>query len=322
MLTETDAAPGLAVRRGRKIGIGFALAATLAWSTTGLLIEVLSRDYHLSAIEISLWRTVFIAGLLGPIVWQREGWQGFALSWREGIIYAFNGVIGIAVFNVAWSSSVQTNGAAVATTLIYCAPVFVALGSWPLLGESIGLDRALAILVNISGCALVAGITNPVALYQSPGGLLLGLASGFTFGLYTLISKLTARKGRRSGLSSLFYFIFFGMLALLPWGLIQEGSAIFSLPLDGFGWFILALLAYGPTLGGYLFFNFSLKYLPAAVASLFTTMEPPITSVLSFFLLGRGITLIQWLGVLLIISGVVGLQLNGLRLSLKNRANK
>jgi drug/metabolite transporter (DMT)-like permease len=299
-----------------------ALLATACWSTTALFIETLYRDYHMTALEIAFWRVLLMGGFVGIYLAVRYGRKGFIISRRELAIYAINGVVGVAIFNIAWNVSVQENGPAVATTLIYCGPVFVVLGSWPLLGERVGLDRVLAILVNLTGCALVAGALDPAALIQSPVGGLIGIASGFTFAFYTLLGKITARSVRRNNFTTLFYLFLFGLITLLPVGLYQEGGRLLTPSLDWVGWLLLATLACGPTLGGYIFFNSSLKYLPAAIASLFTTLEPPITAVLSFLILSKGMGGIQWLGAALIVSWVVGLQLNDLRLSLKGRLDQ
>ena len=317
MTVEIQQPTPLAIGRGRKFGVMLALLATACWSTTALFIETLYREYHLTALEIAFWRVLMMCGLVGFYVAVRYGRKGFIISRRELTIYAINGVVGVAIFNIAWNVSVQGNGPAVATTLIYCGPVFVVLGSWPLLGEKVGLDRVIAILVNLTGCALVAGALNPAALIQSPVGFLIGITSGFTFAFYTLLGKITARSVRRNSFSTLFYLFLFGLITLLPVGLYQEGGRLLTPSLDLAGWLLLATLACGPTLGGYIFFNSSLKYLPAAIASLFTTLEPPITAVLSFLILSKGMGGIQWLGAALIVSGVVGLQLNDLRLSLK-----
>jgi len=40
------------------------------------------------------------------------------------------GIVGVSLFNLAFNTSVAINKAAAATTLMFCAPVFVALGSW------------------------------------------------------------------------------------------------------------------------------------------------------------------------------------------------
>src|SRR6266568_2582607 len=52
------------------------------------------------------------------------------LQRREIGYYVTYGVIGIGLFNLAFNTSVAVNKASVATALMFCAPVFVALGSW------------------------------------------------------------------------------------------------------------------------------------------------------------------------------------------------
>ena len=76
------------------------------------------------------------------------------------------------------------------------------------------------------------------------------------------------------------------------------------------GWLILATLAIGPTIGGFGLYTVSLGYLPASVAQIIATLEPAMTSVLAFFLLGERFTSPQWIGSALIIGGVVVLRLS------------
>jgi drug/metabolite transporter (DMT)-like permease len=45
------------------------------------------------------------------------------------------------------------------------------------------------------------------------------------------------------------------------------------------------------------------------VASLSTTLEPPLVAILAFFLLGRSIAPLQWIGIGLIVGAVVAMQL-------------
>ena len=75
------------------------------------------------------------------------------------------------------------------------------------------------------------------------------------------------------------------------------------------GWGVLAVLALGPTIGGFGFYTISLTYLPASVANIIATLEPVITTFLAFLFLGERVTQPQWLGGILIISGVVLLRL-------------
>ena len=293
-------------------GVMLALLATLLWSTTGLFYEVLGRDYGVRPVGVSFWRSLMITVLLGGLVWRRGGWAGFRLNRIEGRFLGFNGIIGMGLFGVLWGASVQTNGTAVATTLLYISPIIVALGGWLFLQESIGWGRAVAIGVSVIGCALVAGAYDPTRLLANPTGALLGLGSGITFGFYTLCGKLFSRHTQRDGLSTLFYLFGFSLLLLGPWYFIEVGPAQFVPRLDGTGWLLLIFLSYGPSLGGYALYNLSLRYLPAALASLITTLEQPTASLLALWLLGHGLNAVQWIGGLLIVGSVVALQSSNL----------
>jgi drug/metabolite transporter (DMT)-like permease len=71
------------------------------------------------------------------------------------------------------------------------------------------------------------------------------------------------------------------------------------------GWGVLLLLAVGPTIGGYGLYTVSLTMLPAATANLIVTLEPAMTAVLAFIVLGERLATLQLAGGGLILSGVI-----------------
>jgi DME family drug/metabolite transporter len=107
----------------------------------------------------------------------------------------------------------------------------------------------------------------------------------------------------------------FGALSLLPWGVIAEGTRLFTLHLNVTGWLLIVGLGLGPTLGAYGLFNSSLKDLPASVAALAITLEPPMVAVLSYVLLGHTLQGVEWVGVALIVGGVLVMQLKVLSMA-------
>ncbi|HEX2916785.1 MAG TPA: EamA family transporter [Chloroflexia bacterium] len=303
-VNSVGAQPGNSLQRG----VLFSFLATLAWSTTGIFIDQLVTVYHLTPLEISAWRALLGGAVMGGFLRWRDP-ASLQLSRREVPFLALYGVIGIALFNVVWSTSVEVNKAAVATALIFSAPVFVAIGARLIFKEIIRGIQVAAIVVNLLGCALVSGVYDPAALLQNPAGMLLGLASGLFFGSSTLFGKGAVRLSYHSSAAITFFIFSFGAIALLLVGFVLEGLNILFLPLDLWGWLLLIGLSVGPTLLGYLFFNVSLQYLPAALVSLLTTMEPPITAILALIFLGRSMNGLQWLGTGLIVGGVVIMQL-------------
>ncbi|MDB5082350.1 MAG: hypothetical protein JWP00_4274 [Chloroflexi bacterium] len=294
-------------KRNFRKGLIFIGVATFAWSTTSIFIDRLLTDHHMSALQISLWRSLLVTIALGLFLLLRDRSQ-LTISRKEIPFYFIYGLIGIGAFNLVWNMSVEINKAAVATALIYCSPVFVAIGARFLFGEKLKAVQIMAIVINLIGCGLVAGITDPTVLLNSPAGLLMGLASGLCFAASTLFGKIATEARRRSSGTILFYTFFFATLGVLVWSLIVEGPSRMVPSLDGTGWALLIGLSVGPTLGGYGFFTAGLRHLPAALVSFLTTLEPPITAILAFFILNQVMNGLQWLGTGLIVSGVLLMQ--------------
>lgn len=288
------------------------LVAVVIWSTTPVFIDHLQTVDRLSPFQISTWRALLVTVFVALYLLARRP-PVLKLQRREIGYYIIYGIVGISLFNLAFNTSVAVNKASVATALMFCAPVFVALGSWWVFHEQLRPMQIVAIVVNLLGFALVGTISELLAgSAENVSGLLLGLFSGICFALYTLLGRGAARTNRVSPTVILFYTYLFGTLALVVWGLITQGVHSLSISLDVTGWALLLILSLGPTLFGYLLFTMSLRYLSAPIASIFHTLEPVMTAILAFFVLGRVLTILQCLGLGLIMVGVMVMQLSAL----------
>ena len=108
------------------------------------------------------------------------------------------------------------------------------------------------------------------------------------------------------GIAALLLFSFTRFSGWLPEGV--GSTNLFWLGGAWLGWLILITLAVGPTVGGFGLYTVSLGYLPASVANVIATLEPVMTAILAFILLGERFTPPQWAGSLLIIAGVIVLR--------------
>ncbi len=299
------------VRRGYLI----AFAATVIWSTTGIFISYLTTRFLLPPLTLAFWRELFVAGTLfgalalvaRPLL--RPGRQHLLFL----VLYGFV----LSVFNGLWTVSVTLNGAAVATVLVHSSPVFTVLFGWRWLGERLDALKAGAVVLSIVGCALVSGAYDRAAWQVNPVGIVVGLATGVTFAAYSLLGNASSKRGVNPWTATLYSFAFGAAFLLL----VQRPDTLLwlSRPLAAgpggwreaaLGWGILVLLAVGPTLCGYGLYTVSLTYLPAATANLIATLEPAITAVLAFCLLGERLTVPQFLGGGLTLTGVVLLRLS------------
>ena len=110
-------------------GVAIVLLAVVIWSTTLVFIDHLQTVNRLSPLQVSTWRALLVTLLLALYLLVRRP-RVLKLQRREIGYYVTYGVVGIGLFNLAFNTSVAVNKASVATALMFCAPVFVALGSW------------------------------------------------------------------------------------------------------------------------------------------------------------------------------------------------
>ncbi len=307
MDTPNSAAPG----RGYLI----ALTSTFLWATTTIFIGYLTRQLHTPPLVLAFWRNFFVVAALWMALTMIARPQ-LRMKQQHVLLCATHGLT-LAALNALWMTSVALNGAAVAAVLIHSSPAFTALAGWRWWGERLGALKIGAVLLSIAGCALASGAYSPAAWQVNPLGILGGLATGALFAIYGILGKVSSDKGINPWTSTLYTFAFATVFLLLA----QRADTLFwlSRPLTagpagwreaGLGWGLTALLAVGPTLGGYGLYTVGLAYLPTTTANLIATLEPAIAAVLAFFFLGERLTFPQILGGGLILTGVLLLRLS------------
>lgn len=295
-------------------GYMICLVATVVWASTGIFIRYLTETYHIPALALAFWRDLFAGSgvalallVLKPALLRLE-----RQHWLFMIAY---GLI-LALFNSMWTFSVAFNGAAVSTVLAYSSAAYTAILAWWLFREPLGLLKILAVILGLSGCVLIAGAHDINAWRLNPIGIITGLLSGIGFAFYSLFGKYSSNRGIDSWTAMAYTFSLAAFL-LLTANIISEaisgevlGNHLFWLGSQWFGWGVLIVLALGPTVGGYGLYTLSLAYLPASVANLIAMLEPPLTAVLAYLLLGEILTPMQLVGSALIIICVVIVRLS------------
>jgi hypothetical protein len=73
------------------------------------------------------------------------------------------------------------------------------------------------------------------------------------------------------------------------------------------------LLSLGPTLAGHGLYTASLAHLPASTATLINTLEPPLTAVMAYVLLGERMGTYQLFGGFLVLAGVLAVAISDRR---------
>ncbi len=295
-------------------GYVIALIGTALWSSTGVLIRHLTEHYHMPPLVLAFWREALVAltlfvvlGVIRPDL--------LRLPRRHLPFFGLYGLV-LMIFNSTWTVSVALNGAAVSTVLAYSSPAITAVLGWWLWREALGPVKIAAVLLSLAGCVLVSGAHRPEMWDLNPAGIVVGLASGFMFAGYSIFGKAASRRKVKPWTTMLYAFAFAGTFLFLLLQVPLEQMApemsgiggrrdLFWLGRDLVAWGILLVLVWGPTIGGYGLYTVSLTHLPASVANLIASLEPPITAVLAYVFLHERLTREQIIGAVMIVAGVV-----------------
>jgi len=292
-------------------GYAIAIAGIAFWSTSGIFISIIISRFGLPALVLAFWRNFFVTFSLAPLLFLfRRPLMSIKRS-QLGFFLVF-GLL-LALLNSDWALSVQFNGAAVATVLGYSSAGFTAVLAWLLFEESLGLPKILAVFLSISGCVMVSNALNPEVWKLNPLGATSGLLLGLILTGYNLISKEAARRDIHPWTALLYSFGFGAMFILLfnfvP-GLPGTAGNIKTLlpvmPIQG--WLLLLALALLPTLMGFGLYLTSMNYLPVSTVNLLATLDPALTAVQAYILLGERMTGIQIVGAVIILFAVVMVQ--------------
>lgn len=297
------AAPAIARREVPLRGYTIVLTGTVIWALTGIFIKILLTRYGLETMTIAFWRVAIVTAFVFVALLVVDARQ-LIVARRDLVLFAVYGLIGVAAHQIVWISSVQYNGAAVATVIVYTSPALVAIFAWRFLRETMDRTKLAALALTILGIVLVARAYDPAQIQVNAFGLIAGIGSAFTFATYSLLGRVATRT--YSAWTSLFYAFLFGAIFLLPVSLIAHSFVPANLPLDGWG--TLVFLALVPTLGGFGAYTIGLSHLPASVASILAAFEPVTTAIVAYFVFGEVLDALQLVGGIMILASVIMLR--------------
>jgi len=293
-------------RSSRILGYLCALGAGTVWGTTGPLSTKLYAE-GAAITGIGFWRLMLgTAGLaLWALLFQRDV---FKVD-RKGLLLM--GVLGgamVALFEVAYQFGIAGAGVAGAAALLYTAPVMVALVAKPLLGERLTpLRFALAVVVMIGAAMTVTGksggATQSATGFASVlAGVIGGLLAAVSYATTTVLARWTVP---RYGSYRMLFWEALGGVLILAIVLPLAGHAPAPPPTNAAWLYVVALAAGGVVLANFLFFA-GVRRIEATLTAVAATIEPVVGALLAFLLLSQGLTVVGWVGLVLVVGGVAG----------------
>ena len=203
---------------------------------------------------------------------------------------------------VFWHHAIAAVGAGLATVLGNVQVVIVPLAAWALLRERPAGRTLAAVPIVLFGVVLISGVVGADAYGSSPAlGVLYGLLTAITYAGFLLVLRAGSSDLRRPA-GPLFYATLSAALVTLPVG-AGLGELELAPTWPEHGW--LVLLALTSQVVGWLLIAAALPRLPAALTSVTLTLQPALSVVFGVILLDETPSELQFLGVAVIIAGVV-----------------
>ena len=210
------------------------------------------------------------------------------------------GAIGYGGMSLLFANGLHQVSASLAGMLLYTYPAIVTLLTFLLGEERFDARKGWALLICLAGLYLVLGVSFD---RSRPAGVVSILAAAFIYAVYILLGNRLLK--RIDPLVAATYICTSTGLAFGLYGLVTR-TLQFSLPLQG--WLAILGITVFPTFIGIVCFLTGLRLIGASRASILCTLEPFLTVLLSFLLLGERVSWIQISGGALILAGVLALQ--------------
>ena len=296
----------------------FIAAATFLWGVSASLgrgvftgkFPLAGEALHpIEPVILSQTRTSFSLLVLLPWLVARGGWRRIYIPTRDLIQCLFLGMLGVAASNYFYYFAIQKTSVAIAIIIQYTAPVWVLLYVVARGQQKMSTQKIAAVAVAITGIALPIGIVSPKSissLHFDPWGLLAALLASFSFAFYNVGGhSLLARHDRwRVLIWTLLSASVFWLFWNPPWKVV---AAHYTAAQWGF-LFVFSMIS---VLGSFSFYFLGLQYLEPTRAIIASCLEPVFSILLAAVLLGEGVRPIQTLGIVLVLSAIVIVQLPG-----------
>lgn len=277
----------------------YILLALLAESFI-IYASVLVKIIDLSPIIVAFYRVALAVPVFGLIALKERNifkipLKDMALMLFAGVLFALD----LVFFNLALHKTSVANVNLFASLVCFIlAPI-----------GAIFFKEKIKSSFIIGACIAVFGI---VLLIKGRGGESVATPIGdflafISMVCYSLFLALVFGLRKKYSTMCLFFFASFGSsIVLLFLGCLLEG---FTMPKDWKNWGIMLLIAFFGQILGQGFFGYIMGKIPTQIASLVLLFSPVIAAVMGFAFLHEKLTILEMVGIFIIVAGVYLAQL-------------
>lgn len=276
----------------------FVLLAAVLWGTVGTTQTFLTDG--INPLTVAMMRSavgggtlLFIAILMRKIKFRHWAWK-----------YTFFAALSMALFQPLFFSSVRLTGVAIGTVVtIGSSPVFAGLIDWLYFKNKPTRTWGVATLLAIVGCLLL--FVNKGEATVNPVGIAMALGAGTAFAIYTHVSKALMEKEEALPAVAMTFSI--SALLLCPISLVYGIEWVGQ----SANWLPLAFMGVFGTSIAYLLFLTGLQKISSSSAVTLSLGEPLTAAILGVFLVGEYLSVTAWIGVAMLLGGILVITFGG-----------
>ncbi len=286
------------------------VAATLGRAAfTGRLLPKGQTLRPIDPLILSQSRTTFSFIVLLFALGLIRGWKRLRLPMPDlGRMFVL-GILGVAASNYLYYLAIQRTNVATAIILQYTAPILVLIYMVARGLQKPTLQRVAAVVLAVTGIALVIGIFGSGRFSLDTIGVLAALGAAFSFAFYNVGGhSILARYDRWTVL------LYVTLSASLFWIFVNPPWKIAAAHYSGDQWLFLLLFSLVSVLAPFSFYFAGLQHLEPTSAIVVSCLEPVFAIVIAAVTLGEIMRPSQTLGIVLVLVAIVVVQLPDRRL--------
>jgi drug/metabolite transporter (DMT)-like permease len=279
----------------------------ILWGSAFPVTRVLLRD--LPPLGAAAWRTLLAVTAIALLLALRGELGQLRAAPGYRLRLAVLALLGGALFLIGMNVAVFLTGASITSFVTGTYPLLAVVIATLLLSEPLGRRVVLALGVAAVGLVL---LVRPGGAQVELLGVAVALGAALSFALYLALARMWRSAERLPTLTVAFYLLLSSMVVTGLLQVVVDPSGL-ALDLSTTGWAALIWLAVPASALPHVLVITTLRRLPASRAAPFLMLMPISGTVISAFLLGERLDLLQLVGAGLILVGIAAATLPGRR---------
>lgn len=283
---------------------GGVLLAMIFWSFSFIWFKIANETFR--PITIVFIRLVFSIILLSSYLAVKKKFVRIRKEDRK--LFIMFAVFEPFFYFLGESFGLTYVSATVGSVIISTIPVVATIGAWIIFRERLKIINYAGIVLSFIGILIFVLNKNGTLSFNIKGLSLLALAV-FSASGYNLTLSLLVRKYSPVFIVTVQNTI--GAILFLPVFLLTDLKTFISTPFTFNSFIPIIELSVFASCGAFILFAYSVRNMGITKANVFTNFIPIFTAFFSFLLLGDKLTVMNSIGMIVVICGLIMSQING-----------